>query len=192
MKIITVALAGAAALALTAGSAHAQRWLPIIERQAMFDSRISAGLTSGDLTRGEATALRADLDALIALEGQYRYGGLSARERLDLDRRYGELDERMRVARLDGPSVPDRWVSIERRKLELDRRIDRGVANGTLTADEAADLRDDFDAIAATEARYRLDGLSPTERADLDRRFDDLADRIHWERADREYGYSRY
>ena len=55
-----------------------------------------------------------------------------------------------------------------------------------MTADEAADLREDFDAIAAAEARYRLDGLSMTERADLDRRFDELADRIQWERADRE------
>lgn len=192
MKIITLALAGAAALALTAGSAHAQRWLPIVERQAMFDSRIAAGLASGDLTRTEAIALRANLDALIALEGQYRYGGLSAREKLELDRRYGDLDEQVRIARLDGPAVPDRWVSIDDRKLALDRRIERGLANGSLTADEAADLREDFDAIAAAEARYRLDGLSPTERADLDRRFDDLADRIHWERADREYGYNRY
>jgi hypothetical protein len=192
MKLTTIALAGAAALALTAGSAHAQRWMPIVERQAMFDDRIAAALEAGDMSRAQATELRADLDALISLEGRYRYGGLSARERVDLDRRYGDLDAQIRIARADGPAYPDRWASIESRKLELDRRIDRGLANGDLTASEAADLRDDFDAIATAEARYRLDGLSPSERADLDRQFDQLAARIHWERTDRQYGYNRY
>src|SRR4051794_25997468 len=104
----------------------------------MFDAHISAALTSGDLTRTQAAALRDEFDALISLEGRYRYGGLSARERIDLDRRYGDLDAQIRVATLDNPAYPDRWASIESRKLELDRRIERGLATGDLTADEAA------------------------------------------------------
>ena len=194
MKTITIALAGAAAIALSAGAAQAQRWLPIVERQAMIEDRIEAGLATGDLTAGEAARLRADMHALVRLEGSYRWNGLSAREKVDLDRRFATLHDSLRIARAEGRdyAVAPTWTSIEDRKMALDRRIERGLANGDLTAAEAEDLRADFDAIASAEARYRLDGLSASERADLDARFDELAERIRWERNDRQYGYSRY
>ena len=46
----------------------------------------------------------------------------------------------------------------------------------------------------STEADYRVDGLSPSERADLNRRYADLSARIHVARTDddRVYGYNRY
>lgn len=42
--------------------------------------------------------------------------------------------------------------------------------------------------IARLEARYRVNGLNPRERADLDRRFDRLEMRIAREVRDRDYG----
>lgn len=83
------------------------------------------------------------------------------------------------------------WVSINRRQAQLDRRIEIGFRNGRLTAAEAGRLRAEFNHLARLEHRYRMNGLSGRERADLDRRFDRLAAQIRWEARDGEqrYGY---
>lgn len=78
------------------------------------------------------------------------------------------------------------WQSINQRQDNLERRIDRGVRDGSLTRREAALLRDEFRDLERLEARYRRsDGrLTAWERADLDRRFDALSARIRYERYD--------
>ena len=78
------------------------------------------------------------------------------------------------------------WQPINQRQAQLDHRIDQGVRNGDLTRREAATLRAEFNQIARIEADYRRNGLSNWERADLDRRFDNLSSRIRWERSDRQ------
>lgn len=84
------------------------------------------------------------------------------------------------------------WMSINQRQMMLDRRIDRGVQTGQLTRREAWNLRNQFNQIARLENRYRRNGLSEWERADLDRRFDRLAMQIRWDRRDgeRDYGWN--
>lgn len=86
------------------------------------------------------------------------------------------------------------WVHIERRKMQLDRRIENGLRSGQLTPREARRLQREFDDIARLEHRYSRNGLSPWEMAQLDRRFDRLAAQIRWERRDddRRYGYNRW
>lgn len=93
--------------------------------------------------------------------------------------------------RHDRPVVdrPGGWVSINERQAMLDRRIDQGVRDGSLNRHEARRLRMEFNRIAQLEARYRVNGLSGWERADLDRRFDRLSAQIHDERHDNQYGY---
>ncbi|MGH6911748.1 MAG: hypothetical protein ACREE0_08395 [Phenylobacterium sp.] len=81
------------------------------------------------------------------------------------------------------------WVSINQRQAQLDRRIDQGVRNGSLTRREAYRLRGEFTQIARLEARYRVNGLTGWERADLDRRFDGLSAEIRAQRHDDQYGY---
>jgi hypothetical protein len=202
MKKLSLALAATTFLSL-AGAASAQTWMPILDRQTNLDARIDAGVRSGDLTRREASNLRADLTALARLEARYRSGGLSAWEMRDLDRRYDLISRQVRMERADNQTGwfggrgwnDDRgqWVNIEKRKVQLDRRIDQGLRSGQLTNAEAARLRADFDAIARVEYRYRRNGLNMQERADLDRRFDQLAAQIRFERTDRDrYGYNRY
>ena len=192
MRKTTLLMAATAALSVGAAAASAQVWMPMIERQGVLEDRIEAARATGELTAEQARVLRIDMAALVGLEGRYRYGGLSSREKLDLDRRFAMLDDQVRLAAR--PVDNDRWTSIEDRKLALDARIDAGVRSGQLTPAEAASLRDDFDDIAAVEASYRVDGLSPSERADLARRFDDLSARIRVARtdSDRVYGYNRY
>jgi hypothetical protein len=192
MRNTTLLLAATAALTLGAGAASAQVWMPIIERQAVLNDRIDAGLATGEITGAEARAMRDDMASLVALEGRYRYGGLSARERLDLDRRFALIDDQMRLAVRTGGA--DSYMAMEDRKLDLDARIEQGLRSGQLTTAEADALRDDFNDIARIEASYRVDGLSAEERADLNRRFDELNTSIRVARtdADRVYGWNRY
>ena len=205
MKRFALALAATTALTLTAGAASAQGWLPIDARQAMLDERIDTGIRNGDLTRGEAIRLRSEFQAIASLEDRYRMNGLSYAERRDLDQRFDQLSARIRFERNDsqdrdwygGRNWTDnrgRWVGIEQRKMQLDRRIDQGLRSGQLTDAEAARLRVQFNGIARIEYRYRMNGLSSWEQADLNRRFDQLAAQIRWERTDRQrdYGYNRY
>ena len=192
MRKTKLLLAATAALTLGATAASAQVWLPMIERQAVLNDRIDASLATGEITDAEAAMLRADMRSLVALEGSYRFGGLSARERVDLDRRYALIDDQMRLAVRTGGV--DSYAAIEDRKLDLDARIEQGLRSGQLTTAEADVLRDDFDEIARVEASYRVDGLSVEERADLNRRFDELNRSVRVARADedRTYGWNRY
>lgn len=203
MKTLMLALAATTALSMTAGAAHAQRWISINERQERLDDRIDAGVRSGELTRNEALRLQAEFRNLAQLEYRYRRDGLSNWERADLDRRFDGLSAQIRYERRDSArdwfGRPDwrddrgRWVSIDRRLDQLDRRIDQGVRSGQLTRAEADRLRDEYRDIARLEQRYSRGGLSDREIAELDRRFDRLADRVRWERRDddRRYGWNR-
>ena len=79
--------------------------------------------------------------------------------------------------------------SINERQDRLERRIDMGLRNGSLSRSEAYRLRGDLRQTARLEAQYRRGGLSGWERADLDRRFDRISAQIRYERRDRDYGY---
>lgn len=81
----------------------------------------------------------------------------------------------------------DGWQNINQRQDRIERRIDQGVRHGDLTRREASRLREDYRQLARLEARYRVNGLSSWERADLDRRFDRLEAQLRFERRDHQY-----
>lgn len=197
MKTKTLTLIAASALALSATAAAAQSWISIDERQANLEDRIDRGVASGDLTASEARELREAFGDITVLEGRYEADGLSAWERDDLNQRFDALSARIRLDRNDSQARWDDWtlpgggwMGINERQTRLDDRIDQGVRTGRLTSREAGSLRSEYRAIARLESRYRINGLSGWERADLDRRFDALSARIRWERTDGErYGY---
>jgi hypothetical protein len=199
-KLTLLGAAAGAALALSAGPAAAQSW---DERHDDLMAMIDEGVRDGDLGPVEAARLRDELDNLITLEARYSVGGYSSYEMGELDRLYDGLTADVQ-AELDlaparygwygGPGWTDNrgvWISIDRRRAQLERRIDRAIDNGRLTPAEAIRLRTEFDRIASLEARYRYGGLSAFERADLDRRFDRLANLIQMEARDsqRRYGF---
>ena len=78
------------------------------------------------------------------------------------------------------------WQNISQRKYQLDRRIDRGERNGSLSRREATRLRFDLDALVHLERSYLRGGLSYRERAELDRRYDRLSFQVREERRDRD------
>jgi hypothetical protein len=85
-------------------------------------------------------------------------------------------------------SSRDQWVSISRRGEWLERRIVQGERNGALTRNESTSLRRELSSLISLERRYSSGGLSNSERADLDRRFDALTIRIQTERRDGQTG----
>ena len=85
------------------------------------------------------------------------------------------------------PAAAQSWQSINQRQANLDQRIDVGVRTGSLTRAEAVRLRGEFNDLARLEARYRSsNGLSQSERRDLDMRFDRLSAQVRYERNDRD------
>ncbi|MEQ1818380.1 MAG: hypothetical protein ABL871_07190 [Terricaulis sp.] len=176
-KLLALAIT-ASALAIAA-PASAQQWQSINQRQANIDQRIDAGVRSGDLTRQEAVRLRGEFNDLARLEANYRSSyGLSDSERRDLDMRFDRLSQQVRFERNDRQDRNDNWQPINQRQRQLDARIDRGVRSGALNRNEAVRLRTEFAGIARLEAQYRRNGLSISERRDLDRRFDRLDSRL--------------
>ena len=94
-------LAAAALVASVPMVADAQAWRTINQRQANQFARIQQGIRNGALTQAEANRLRAQFQALNRLEQRYRVGGLSLRERQDLDRRFNDLSRRIRTQKHD-------------------------------------------------------------------------------------------
>ena len=62
------------------------------------NSRIQAGISTGEINRTEARALRMQVRELRRLESQYSYNGLTQSERADLRARLRELREDVRIA----------------------------------------------------------------------------------------------
>lgn len=179
-----LAIAVAASALTVAAPASAQNW-NVNQRQAQLEQRIEVGIRNGSLTRSEAGRLRAEFRGLERLEARYRASnGLSRSERADLDRRFDALSAQIRYERHDRD---DRgWQPINARQRQIDNRIDWGLRNGYLSRREATRLRDEFNDIARLEVQYRRNGLSQSERRDLDRRFDRLSATVEAELRDRD------
>jgi hypothetical protein len=183
-----------AATALTLAVPAAASAQSINQRQATLDARIDAGVANRSLTVAEAAQLRGEFAGIARLETRYRRSGgrLTDTERADLDQRFDRLSARIKYDRHDadnrGGHDNQPTLNINQRQRQLDARIDAGVRGGGLTAREAANLRAEFQAIARQEAQYRASGrgLTRSERADLDQRFDRLSARIQDDRSDRD------
>ena len=76
-------------------------WQQIAQRKYNLDRRIDQGERNRSLSRREAIRLRSELNALVNLERNYLRGGLTVRERNDLDRRYDRLSVQVRAERRD-------------------------------------------------------------------------------------------
>ena len=78
-----------------------QNWDRIDRRFERIDHRIDQGLRNGQLSRREATRLRAGFRSLIQLERRYSAGGLNRWERQDLEHRFNRLSAQVRYERRD-------------------------------------------------------------------------------------------
>ena len=78
------------------------------------------------------------------------------------------------------------WQSISNRKYQLDRRINVGLRNGSLSRREGRRLENELNRLVRLERSYLRGGLTRWERNDLDRRYDRLAVQVRIERRDRD------
>ena len=89
-------------------------------------------------------------------------------------------------AALPSMAAAQTWRSINSRQANQFTRINLGVRNGALTQAEATRLRNQFYALARLERRYKANGLSTREKAELNRQFDALSRRIYTQKHDRQ------
>ncbi len=92
--------------------------------------------------------------------------------------------EQDRGGRYDNDRGGNGWQAISQRKYQLDRRIDQGERNRSLSRREAGRLRIELNALVNLERSYMRGGLSFRERAELDRRYDRLSVQVRSERRD--------
>ncbi|HYC75319.1 hypothetical protein [Brevundimonas sp.] len=113
-------------------------WQPLADQRAAFLARVDVGVRDRRLTRSEGARLRADFDALVRLESDYRRDGLSAREQQELAARLADLDRRI------GDIAYDGGYGADPRAAQIEARITAGERNGSLSRSEAARLRDEL------------------------------------------------
>lgn len=80
---------------------NGRNWQPIAQRRNQLERLIDRGMRAGWLSRREASYVRNEMNGLIRLEYRYQAGGMSWRERQDLQTRYDRLIEMTRDHRQD-------------------------------------------------------------------------------------------
>lgn len=89
------------------------------------------------------------------------------------------------VSGLGMPAFAQPGRNVDERIEQMDRRIDRGLRDGSLNRREARDLRGELSRISDREARMRADGrLNPRERERLQNDLDRLERHIWREKRD--------
>ncbi len=82
-------------------------------------------------------------------------------------------------------SAQSNWRPVAQRQADLDQRIDQGIRSGRLSRPEARRIQVEYRQLDQLENRYRRsNGLSVSERRDLDRRYAALSARVRYEKND--------
>ena len=139
-----------------------------------FERRVAAAVSARRLSRTDATRLRADYAALIRMETEYQRGGLTARERQDIETRLDALDARIGDVGYGGGgwngNWDGNWQQTPRERLTT---IERALPS--LNRGEAADrLRVQLEDLTRLDAAYTRLTPSSDDRAYLDRRIGEL------------------
>lgn len=144
----------------------------VADGRAEFEARIDAAVRARTLTRTEGTRLRADYAALIQTEAQYQQGGLTARERQDIETRLDALD-----ARIGDTGYGSGGGSLNRTPEARLEAIARALPSSGLGATVQAQLRVEHEDLTRLAAAYARFNASADDRAYLDRRLADLETR---------------
>ncbi|WP_339915600.1 hypothetical protein [uncultured Brevundimonas sp.] len=117
-------------------------WQPLSEVRDDFFARVDTAERARRLSRTGATRLRADFDALVRVESDYRRDGISDRERETLTTRLAELNRRIG----DGGGYGSgnsygNGYGADPRAIQIEARIAAGERNGSLSHSEADRLR---------------------------------------------------
>ena len=128
--------------------------------------RIDGGISSGELTRGEADMLQDNLNWIKQEYSRARDDGRISGE--EWKRIEGYLDQNSRMiydkksnpvrSLFPTPYQSPRSLSIDETIVEQQRRIDQGISTGELTLKESEILQENLNWIKARYTRLRADG----------------------------------
>jgi hypothetical protein len=197
MKKFLFAMASVGALAAAAPSVaqnvNSRGGMGISNQIAQLDTRLQAGISSGEITRQEARTLRMQLNQLSRLERQYSLNGLTQSERTDLRQRIRTLRQELRTADrglYDSRENAADWAEYDAngsgygagaystRIAQLQTRFNAGIRSGEISANEASSLRVQLSQLATLERQYSRNGLTTQEQTDLQRRIADTRQQI--------------
>ena len=155
-------------------------------RLANEAARISEGIRDGSLTAGEAARLEREQARLSREEQRFLSdGNLSPREKRKRMRDENRASRRIWRERHDRPGTMAPTSYLDRRLDNEQRRIDAGVADGSLTQREARRLQNSENRIRAEEERFKADGnFTPRERQKVARDENRLSRQIYRQRHD--------
>ena len=183
-------LIATAALALLTGAAMAQTHVnaqTTVQRDVNQQQRIENGLQSGKLTTREAGLLereQAKVDKLQAKD--MKDGKLSAAERQQLRAAQNKASRDIETAKNNGVNGNPLSASSQRmqadvqRNVNQEKRVEAGLANGSLTKREAARMEQGQAHVDRAEAHAAADGhVGANEQRHVQRAENRQSTRIH-------------
>src|SRR5687767_10687661 len=102
MRMMIMSMVAISALSIGAPAAAHNLGFGGQVRVQQLQAQLQAGIQAGAISRREATPLREQLRQLVRLEQIYARGGISGRERADLQHRTNTLRQQIRFASRDG------------------------------------------------------------------------------------------
>ncbi|MBX9668222.1 MAG: hypothetical protein K2X93_11410 [Candidatus Obscuribacterales bacterium] len=184
---ISISLVALACLSIEPASAQMGRFdFDRVDRmQAEQDQKITQALNTGKLTQGEASRLRSRMQEVASLEAQLKQSGdsLSREERRDLigklENINAAIDKEVNDGRFGGLGEIIGGANINSKQANIEQRIAQGVRDGSITNQEAADLRVKASRVGELENQMRVGGLSVAERERLNDELNRLNDDVH-------------
>lgn len=153
---------------------------PLAEQRTQFHTRIDTDVRAGTLTAANGQRMKSEYDELVALETRYGADGrFTTSERSELGDRYGALTQALSEGGYaDTGSGSSNTMAVADGRAEFERRVDAAVSARRITRANGTRLKKDYAALIQTEASYARDGISSSERDDLDERLDALDARV--------------
>lgn len=159
-KLLSLLVAG-----LLTAPAFAQTAATEVQRDVNQQTRIEAGLKSGQLNTTEAAKLEREQARIVKVEqGALKDGKLSKREQRKIDRMQdsasAEIYGQKHDAQTGNPNAPSnqRMQAAVQRDVNQQTRIENGIKSGELTNHEVARLEKGEARIAHKEAAAARDG----------------------------------
>ncbi len=173
------------------GSPGGTRIQDVQQRNVFQEQRILDGLKSGALSPAEAARLEGEQQQISLIQANaLKHGGMTADEKARVaaqQDRVGLLirDAEQNDIKGDPKSAGSRAMQdAVQRNVNQQRRIQEGIANGTLTNSEVLTLQQGQARVAALEASSAKGGLSAQEQARIDNARDAESARIKDQRQD--------
>ena len=190
MKKISLIASAAMALMTSAVFAQTPAQTPAqatVQRDVNQQQRIENGLQSGKLTTREAAALEREQSKVDKMQARdMKDGKVSAAERQRLAAAQNKVSRDIETAKNNGvngnplSSSSQRMQADVQRNVNQEKRIEAGLANGSLTKREAARMEQGQAHVDRAEARAGADGhVGAAEQAHVQRAENRQSGRIH-------------